>query len=82
MVLGALSECAGFIGRIVVGMVGVAWNLACYFVVPVLAFEDLSPGSALYRSCEEVVDSFSLRIFFVLLMLPGTRGRNAASFGP
>jgi len=38
MVLRALSERAGFIGRIVVGMIGVAWNLACYFVVPVLAF--------------------------------------------
>src|SRR5215469_1869974 len=52
MVLRALSERAGFIGKIVVGFIGVAWNLACYFVVPVLAFEDLSPSSALYRSAE------------------------------
>jgi hypothetical protein len=79
MVLRAISERAGFIGRIVVGMIGVAWNLACYFVVPVLAFEDLSPGSALYRSAElfkstwgeEVVGGFSLGIIFFLLMLPG-----------
>ena len=79
MVLRALSERAGFIGRIVVGMIGVAWNLACYFVVPVLAFEDLSPGSALYRSAElfkstwgeKVVGGFSLGMIFFLLMLPG-----------
>src|SRR6516164_4464835 len=79
MVLRALSERAGFIGRIVVGMIGVAWNLACYFVVPVLAFEDLSPGSALYRSAEifkstwgeKVVGGFSIGMIFFLLMLPG-----------
>ena len=79
MVLRALSERAGFIGRIVVGFIGVAWNLACYFVVPVLAFEDLSPGAALYRSAEifketwgeKVAGGFSLGIIFTLLMLPG-----------
>jgi hypothetical protein len=79
MVLRALSERAGFIGRIVVGIIGVAWNLACYFVVPVLAFEDLSPGAALYRSAElfketwgeKVVGGFSLGLIFFLMMIPG-----------
>jgi hypothetical protein len=79
MVLRALSERAGFLGRLVIGLIGVAWNLACYFVVPVLAFEDLSPGSALYRSAElfketwgeKVAGGFSLGMIFFLLMLPG-----------
>ena len=79
MVLRVLSERAGFIGRIVVGLIGVAWNLACYFVVPVLAFEELSPGGALYRSAElfketwgeKVAGGFSLGLIFLLLMLPG-----------
>lgn len=79
MVLRALSERAGFIGRMVVGLIGVAWNLACYFVVPVLAFEDLSPGSALYRSAElfketwgeKVAGGFSLGLIFFLMMIPG-----------
>jgi hypothetical protein len=79
MVLRAISERSGLVGRIVVGMIGVAWNLACYFVVPVLAFEDLSPGSALYRSAElfkstwgeKVVGGFSIGMIFFLLMLPG-----------
>ena len=79
MVLRALSERAGFIGRIVVGIIGVAWNLACYFVVPVLAFENLSPAAALYRSAElfketwgeKVAGGFSLGLIFFLLMIPG-----------
>jgi hypothetical protein len=45
--LRALSERAELIERIVVGMIGLAWSLACYLVVSVLAFQDLSPGSAL-----------------------------------
>jgi len=79
MVLRMLSERAGFIGRMVISIIGVAWNIACYFVVPVLAFEDLSPGAALYRSAElftetwgeRVVGGFSLGLVFFLLMLPG-----------
>jgi len=79
MVLRALSERAGFIGRMVVGLIGVAWNLACYFVVPVLAFEDLSPGSALYRSAElfketwgeKVAGGFSLGLIFFFMLIPG-----------
>jgi len=79
MVLRALSERAGFLGRIVVGFIGVAWNLACYFVVPVLAFEDLSPGAALYRSAdlfketwgEKVAGGFSLGLIFFLMLVPG-----------
>ena len=79
MVLRALSERAGFLGRLVVGIIGVAWNLACYFVVPVLAFEDLTPGAALYRSAElfketwgeKVAGGFSLGLIFFLMMIPG-----------
>jgi len=79
MVLRAISERSGLIGKIVTGFIGVAWNLACYFVVPVLAFEDLSPGGALYRSAElfketwgeKVVGGFSLGLIFTLLLLPG-----------
>ena len=79
MVLRALSERAGFIGRMVISIIGVAWNIACYFVVPVLAFEDLSPGAALYRSAElftetwgeRVAGGFSLGVIFFFLMIPG-----------
>jgi Family of unknown function (DUF6159) len=79
MVLRMVSDRSSFIGRIVVGIIGIAWNVACYFVVPVLAFEDLSPVAALYRSAElftetwgeRVVGGFSLGMVFFVLMLPG-----------
>lgn len=79
MALRMLSERMGIIGRMVISVIGVAWNVACYFVVPVLAFEDVSPGQALYRSAElftetwgeRVVGGFSLGLVFFALMIPG-----------
>jgi len=59
--------------------VGIAWALACYFVVPVLAFEDLTPIEAVKRSSklfrdtwgEKVIGGFSLSLVSLVLMLPG-----------
>src|SRR5215467_748150 len=78
LVLRMISERSGLIGKMVVSAIGVAWNVACYFVVPVLAFEDLSPGAALYRSAElftetwgeRVVGGFSLGIISLFAMIP------------
>src|SRR5262249_15995359 len=46
MILRTLEERMGVLGRIIMKIIGVAWALACYFVVPVLAFEDLGPIDA------------------------------------
>src|SRR5256886_1915402 len=46
MILRTIEERMGLIGRLVMRIIGIAWTLACYFVVPVLAFEDLSPTPA------------------------------------
>jgi Family of unknown function (DUF6159) len=50
MVLRAIAERAGFIGRIVISLIGLAWNLATYLVVPILAVEDVGPIEAIKRS--------------------------------
>jgi len=79
VILKTLEERMGILGRIVMRIIGVAWALACYFVVPVLAFEDLSPIEAVQRSSklfkdtwgEKVVGGFSFSIVFFLLALPG-----------
>jgi hypothetical protein len=42
MLLRAIQDRVGFIGRIVVGLAGAAWSLATFFVVPVLVLEDKS----------------------------------------
>ena len=52
MVLRAIAERAGFIGRIVISLIGFAWNIATYLVVPVLAAEDIGPIDAVKRSTQ------------------------------
>lgn len=50
MILRALSERAGFIGQIVIGIVGFAWSIATFMVVPVIVVEGLGPIAAVKRS--------------------------------
>jgi len=50
MILRAISQRSGFIGKLVIGLVGLAWNLATYLVVPVLAVENVGPIEAVKRS--------------------------------
>ncbi len=35
MILKAIEERAGFIGRIVIALIGAAWNVATFLVVPI-----------------------------------------------
>ena len=49
-ILQALEENFGWIGRIVIGLLGVAWSIATFFVVPVIAYENLGPIDAFKRS--------------------------------
>jgi len=79
MILRTLEERMGILGRIIMRIIGIAWALACYFVVPVLAFEDLSPIEAVKRSSnlfrdtwgEKVIGGFSFSLVSFVLMLPG-----------
>jgi Family of unknown function (DUF6159) len=79
MILRMIEDRSSLIGRIVASVVGMAWTLATFFVVPILAFEDLGPLEALKRSAhlfrsnwgEEVVGTFSFGLIFFLLALPG-----------
>jgi hypothetical protein len=50
MLLRALQERLGLIGRIVVGMLGLAWTVATFLVVPILAATDDGPIDAVKRS--------------------------------
>jgi hypothetical protein len=52
MLLRALQERAGFIGRWVVGLIGLAWTLATFLAVPVLVNQDVGPVEAVKRSAE------------------------------
>ena len=50
MVLRMISERSRGLGRIVVGLIGFAWNIATFLVVPILASEDIGPVDAIKRS--------------------------------
>ena len=52
MILRAISERSGWLGRLVVSMIGLAWNVATFLVVPVLAAEDIGPLEAVKKSSE------------------------------
>lgn len=50
MLLRAIEERVGFLGRIIIGLLGVSWTLATYLTVPVLATKDVSAVDAVKES--------------------------------
>lgn len=79
LIIRALQQRSGLIGRIILGAIGVAWTVATYFVVPVLIYEKVGPWQALKRSAtifkqtwgESIVGTLGLGAIFVLLGLAG-----------
>lgn len=79
LVLRAIAERFGIVGRIVAGVGGAAWGIVTYLVVPVLIFEKIGPWAAVKRSGsllkqkwgEAAGGYFTLGGIFVLLALPG-----------
>ena len=58
MILRALQERFGLIGRIVVGLLGFGWTVATFLVVPVLAAQDVGPIDAIKRSASLLRDTW------------------------
>jgi hypothetical protein len=50
VVLRAIEERSGLLGRIVVGIVGMAWTVVTFLVLPILVFEEVGVGEAVKRS--------------------------------
>jgi hypothetical protein len=78
MILKMLEERAGFLGRIVIGIIGLAWNLVTYLTVPVLVTRDVSALDAVKESAsifkrtwgEQVVGNAGIGLAtFLLFML-------------
>src|SRR5207244_13657834 len=78
LILRAIAERFGFLGRIIAGALGAAWGIVTYLVVPVLIFEKIGPWAAVKRSGsllrqtwgEAAGGYFSLGAIIVLLALP------------
>ena len=77
MVIRAVEQRAG-LGSIVARLLGAGWAIATYFVIPVLAFEQVGPADAVRRSVatvrrswgESLIGNVGLGIATFLLALP------------
>jgi Family of unknown function (DUF6159) len=57
-ILRAIEERVGFIGRIVVAIIGAGWTLATAMTLPVLVEENLGPVEAISRSLDLLKDNW------------------------
>jgi hypothetical protein len=48
--LKALQENSGWLGKLLAGILGIVWGVTTFFVVPVIAYENLGPINAFKRS--------------------------------
>jgi len=70
VVISAIEDRMGTVGKIMVGVLGgAAWGVATFFVIPVLAFEDLGPLAAVGHSAALLKQRF------------GTVAKASARFG-
>ncbi len=73
-----IQDRLSWLGKIVMATAGVAWSIATFFIIPVLAYEDVGPTEALKRSAEVVTKKWgeglsgnvSLSAVVLLSMLP------------
>jgi hypothetical protein len=79
LIIRAIQERVGFIGKMIMGAIGIAWTIVTYFVVPVLIYEKLGPWGAVKKSAslfkktwgETIVGNLGMGLIFGLLMIPG-----------
>lgn len=51
-ILKGIQENVGILGKILTGIIGIVWGIATFFVVPVVAYENLGPLAAFRRSSQ------------------------------
>lgn len=70
-----LQDRLGWLGKIIVGLTGVAWSIATFFVVPIIAYENLGPVDAFKRSAtmmkEKWGESLGATFSFGIIQLLG-----------
>ena len=79
VVLQAIQERAGIVGRIVIGLVGLAWTLVTLLVLPILVIEQVGVKDAFTRSAqafkrtwgENVIGNGGIGLVMMLFMLGG-----------
>jgi hypothetical protein len=75
MILQMISRRSNGIGRLIINLIGFAWNVATYLVVPVLAVEGVGPVDSIKRSMallrktwgEQLIGNFGVGAVFGLI---------------
>jgi len=79
IVLQAIRDKAGFLGDIVAGLIGAAWNVVTWLVLPIIIVEGIGPIAAIKKSAQLLKSTWGENLFAqagigiigFLLMLPG-----------
>jgi hypothetical protein len=79
LILHAIEERSSWLGKIVSAMLGIAWAMATYLIVPVLISEDDGVFGSIQRSSEllrqtwgeQIVSGFGFGLPSLLLAIPG-----------
>ena len=79
LVLQAIRDKAGFLGDLVAGMIGAAWNVVTWLVMPIIIIEGIGPIAAIKRSAtmlkqtwgENLIAQLGLGLIGLLALLPG-----------
>ncbi len=78
LVLRIIEDKSKTIGRLVAGLLGMAWSVVSFLVIPILVIEKQSPIAALKESTsllkktwgEQVIGNFNFGFIFLLLNIP------------
>lgn len=78
VILRMIGERLGFIGRIIEGLIGVAWTVSTFLVVPIIAAKGVGPVAAVKESAmllrktwgENVIGTGGIGLAFSLIMMP------------
>jgi hypothetical protein len=77
LILRMVQERLGLIGRLVIGFLGLAWTVATFLVVPLIAAEDVGPIDAVKRSVsllkrswgENLIGNGGIGVVFSLILM-------------
>ncbi len=79
VIIQAIEERFGILGRIIGSLIGAAWNVVTFLSVPIIVFEDVGPITALKRSAhllkqtwgENLAAQIGLGLIGLIAFLPG-----------
>ena len=67
-ILKIVQDNLGSVGKIITGIIGVVWSVATFFVVPIIAYENLGPIGAFKRSVQLMKEKWGESLAALLVL--------------